>query len=176
MNYTELLLGAGNNDKKKLVPRGLPLEFQNPYRVDIDPACGPDLVFDLNGIEGGMRGLPFTDGHFDEIHAYDVLEHVGQQGDWRGFFRLFSELHRVLKAGGVLCAITPSIQSRWAWGDPGHSRIIQPETLVFLSQRQYREQVGVTPMTDYRHVWKRDFEVLYSNDDGQRHAFVLRAA
>ena len=173
--YTELLIGCGNSRKKKLTPIGAPHEWQNLVTLDIDPDCNPDLVFDLQVIESDIQRLPFADSSVDEIHAYEILEHFGYQGNWRGFFRLFAEFHRVLVPGGFICATCPSVDSRWAWGDPGHCRVIMPETLVFLSQQAYREQIGKTNMTDYRHVWKGDFEVHYSNDNNGTHAFILTA-
>jgi hypothetical protein len=122
-------------------------------------------------MEEGILG----DNTFDEIHAYEVLEHIGQQGDYITFFAQFSEFWRILKPGGLFFATCPSVTSRWAWGDPSHTRVIQPETLVFLSQKEYTKQVGVTAMSDFRHIYTADFDVLMSHDDGEIHRFVMRA-
>lgn len=164
-----LLLGAGNS-------RALQLRQPGDDRVpeivtlDIDPRCSPDVVFDLDELP--LVGtpslltklLPFADAEFDEIHAYEVLEHVGRQGDWRGFFREFGEYHRVLRPGGLFCGSVPYWRSVWAWGDPGHTRVISAETFHFLSQKAYADEVGKTPMTDYRAVWSGDFELVWSNE------------
>jgi DNA modification methylase len=112
---------------------------------------------------------------FDEIHAYDVLEHTGQQGDWRFFFAQWSEFWRILKPNGLFFGKCPTYDSEWAWGDPGHTRIISPASLVFLDQNQYIEQVGKTAMTDYRPYYTADFERLASEIKETTHAFVLRA-
>ena len=53
--------------------------------------------------------LPFDNDTFDEIHAYEVLEHVGKQGDYIFFFAQFSDLYRILKPNGLLVAMSPSI-------------------------------------------------------------------
>ena len=103
-----------------------------------------------------------------------MLEHTGQQGDWRFFFAQFSEFWRILKPDGLLCATCPSVTSRWAWGDPGHTRVIQPETLIFLQQPQYA-QAGITALTDYRAVYQADYDLVFSQDNGETFKFALRA-
>jgi SAM-dependent methyltransferase len=119
--------------------------------------------------------LPFESHTFDEVHAYEVLEHIGTQGVVESFFWPFAEIHRVLKPGGYLAGTCPNVISRWAWGDPGHRRIIGPEQLVFLDQTEYQKQVGVTPMTDYRGIWTHDFERVAQSIDAETFVFVLRA-
>ena len=165
----ELLLGAGTRRLKVASFPGYE-NWEDLTTLDIDPDAKPDVLWDLN-----KRQLPFFNDTFDEIHAYEVLEHVGQQGDWRGFFAEFSEYWRILKPGGHLFATCPAITSPWLWGDPGHSRTIQPETLTFLSQEQYRAQVGHTPMTDYRAIYKADFVSVFHKVTGGTFSFVLKA-
>jgi SAM-dependent methyltransferase len=166
----ELLIGAGNNRSKKIRHGDLSEDWKNLTTLDIDPMSSPDVVHDLNVIP-----YPFDDDSFDEIHAYDVLEHLGAQGNWRSFFAQFSELHRILKPGGLLVATVPMWDSPWAWGDPGHTRVITSGTLAFLSQRFYKMEVGHTNATDYRHVYKGDFELIAQNESEHRYGFILKA-
>ena len=172
MPYRELLLGAGNRRLKHVYPQGGPQTFVNVTTLDIDPDCKPDLLWDLNQLP-----LPVLSNSFDEIHAYEVLEHLGTQGDWRGFFAEFAEYWRILKPSGILFGSCPDVTSRWAWGDPGHTRIIGPECLTFLSQAHYAAHVGKTPMTDYRSIYKADFELICNQiDEGTKTFFFgLRA-
>ena len=169
MSYRELLLGCGNRRLKQVHPPGRS-EWSALTTLDCDPDCNPDVLHDLN-----LQPLPFEADTFDELHAYEVLEHVGRQGDWQGFFREFSEYWRILKPDGVLFGSCPDVTSRWAWGDPGHTRIIGPECLTFLSQAQYAAQVGKTPMTDYRAIYKADMELVASHRQGELYYFGLRA-
>jgi hypothetical protein len=68
------------------------------------------------------------------------------------------------------------VSSVWAWGDPSHTRIIPKESLTFLSQVEYEKQVGVTCMSDFRHIYKADFDILAQNErQGEHLGFVLRA-
>lgn len=164
----ELLIGCGNRRDKRIGDRSN-WEWTDLTTLDIDPDAGADVIHDLNNIP-----YPFADDQFDEIHAYEVLEHTGQQGDWRFFFAQFSEFWRILKPNGLLCATCPSASSRWAWGDPGHTRVLLPETLIFLQQPQYA-QAGITSLTDYRAVYKADYDLAFSEDDGANFKFALRA-
>jgi SAM-dependent methyltransferase len=158
-NYRELLLGCGNRAKKQMRFQYIPKEFQNVTRLDIDPDCKPDVLHDLN-----ILPLPFPDNTFDEIHAVDILEHTGQQGDWKFFFAQFSEFWRIMKPGGYFMAACPKWDSPWAWSDPGHSRILSNYSLIFLDQDGYG-QIGSTPMTDYRHIYKANFRTMMTTED-----------
>jgi SAM-dependent methyltransferase len=126
------------------------------------------MVHDLN------NPLPFDDDSATEIHAYEVLEHCGTQGDYRFFFRQWSDFWRVLKPGGLFFATVPLPTSPWAWGDPSHTRIIQVESLTFLNQPAYA-QVGVTPMSDYRSIYRADFDILYTDKTEHSLCFALKA-
>jgi hypothetical protein len=170
---TELLIGCGNSRQKKLSIKGRG-DWSNLVTVDIDPACCPDILGDAADPEFFQQ---FDENTFDEAHAYDVLEHFGKQGDWRHFFAHWSAIWRILKPNGLFFGISPDSGSRWAWGDPGHSRVISPEVLVYLSQEEYVKQVGNNPMTDYRHIYSANFEVMVSQVDprDQQHAFILKA-
>lgn len=170
MSYRELLVGCGNSRDKRITLEGSPLEWKNLTTLDIDPDCKPDVTHDLN-----VLPYPFDDGTFDEIHAYQVLEHCGRQGDYKFFFAQFYEFWRILKPGGLFCGMVPMWDSAWAWGDPSHTRVIPAQSLVFLSREQYDKQVGNTSMTDFRAIWKGDFDVLAAEEGEHEMGFILRA-
>lgn len=169
----ELLIGCGRTrDKRIQTPMGK--DWVKLVTLDHNPDVNPDAVFDLSEI-GPYVGLPWSNDTFDEIHAYEVLEHIGAQGDYKTFFAQFAEFHRILKPGGLLCATVPSWNGMWAWGDPSHTRIINPGTLVFLSQKEYLKQQGKTSMTDFRYIWKADFDIVMQDMKEESFAFVLKA-
>lgn len=165
----ELLIGCGHKRDKRLFVED-EREWSSLTTLDMYTGCNPDVVHDLNDLP-----LPFNDNEFDEIHAYEVLEHLGRLGDFVQFFALFNELHRILKPGGLFFATVPARTSPWAFGDPGHTRIISIETLAFLSQSQYDKQEGKTPMSDYRPWYHGDFEYVGSNEQEHTFAFILKA-
>jgi hypothetical protein len=166
----ELLIGCGNSRAKVMSIPGRN-EWTGLVTLDQMSDCGADIVHDLNELP-----YPIASNRFHEIHAYDVLEHCGKQGDWRYFFAQWSEFHRILAPGGLFFGICPKADSPWAWGDPSHTRIISRECLTFLSQEAYRANVGTNAMSDFRSVYKADFRVVYASDyPGGRHSFVLEA-
>jgi len=114
---------------------------------------------------------PWDDNSVDEVHASHFVEHLTAEQR----VKFINELHRILKPDGLFFATCPSGRSMWAWGDPSHTRVITSGTLSFLSQRQYAEQVGKTPMSDFRHIYKADFEPMYVHEDENYLGFVLRA-
>lgn len=81
--------------------------------LDIDPrGLGP------GGVCGSALALPFADGCFDVVAAFDVLEHCEPEAV------ALAELARVLAPGGRLLLSVPAYQ--WAWSDfdeeNGHHR------------------------------------------------------
>ena len=152
----ELLIGAGANRAKKMfMPERK--EWTGLVTLDFNADHKPDVVHDLS-----VMPYPFVDNAFDEVHAYEVMEHLGKQGDWQFFFAQWSELWRILKPGGIFFGTSPHWSSPWCWMDPGHTRAMGPEMLGFLNQPQYVQQVGITPMTDYRFCYKADFDIVHN--------------
>lgn len=167
----ELLIGCGRERTKRISFDDIPKQWSKDLiTLDFDETVNPDVVHDLN-----ITPYPFNDNMFDEIHAYEVLEHFGKQGDYRAFFSQFEELWRILKPQGWLIGTCPNWDSLWAWGDPGHTRVITPQTLAFLSQAEYLKQVGKTAMTDYRFCYTADYELYSFSEDKENWGFAMRA-
>lgn len=166
---SELLIGCGNSRRKKLTLDDN-WEWSDLTTLDHDPNCEADITHDLESVP-----WPVASDSFDEVHAYEVLEHLGKQGDFRAFFAHFGEIYRALKPGGLLIATVPAWNDVWAWADPSHTRVIAPETLVFLDQTQYARQVGKTAMTDFRWLWRGDFEPIAAEVVGGSFKFALKA-
>lgn len=165
----EILLGCGSNRTKKLHQQDRPA-WAGLVTLDHEASHNPDIVYDLAKIP-----LPFQDNSADEIHAYECLEHVGTQGDYKFFFAQFEDFWRILKPGGVLFATVPLPSSPWAFGDPSHTRVIPKESLVFLHQPSYTAQVGITPMSDFRSIYKADFDILHMRENGDCLEFAIQA-
>jgi ubiquinone/menaquinone biosynthesis C-methylase UbiE len=82
--------------------------------LDTDPArleWARREVVDAELVQGDAEALPFADASFDKAIASEVLEHVGDDR------RALDELHRVLRAGGVLAISVPHARYPF-WWDP----------------------------------------------------------
>ncbi len=166
--YRELLIGCGANKAKQVYQKD-DQAWRCLTTLDMDARHEPDVVHDLD-----VCPWPFADDSFDEIHAYEVLEHLGKQGDFESFFAHFYEIWRILKPGGKLYASVPMWDSPWAWSDPGHRRVITKHSLIFLNQEEYA-QVGKTAITDYRFTWQGNFKPLAYEEKEHTFAFILEA-
>lgn len=168
-----LLVGAGRAHERRIMVDGRGTwEGQELVTLDCNPNLKPDILADLNI-------LPYywaEDASFDEIHAYEVLEHLGAQGDFRHFFREFNEWWRILKPGGYFCGTVPAWDSFWALGEPSHTRVINEGTLVFLDQDEYIKQCdsGHSMMSDFRGIYTGDFERVGQRTEEGQFCFVLR--
>lgn len=78
------------------------------------------------GVVGSATDLPFADGTFDVVSAFDVVEHCADDA------RAVAELVRVLVPGGRVLLSVPAYQ--WAWTDHDvraghHRRYTRPEVV-----------------------------------------------
>lgn len=204
--FRELLLGCGRSRDKRMYPvHNLPKnnlevtepviyrEWQNLFTLDRSRVFDVDLICDLDKsywwpTSWSNKAIPHIRdvGHgtwalesnlFDEIHAYEVLEHLGAQGFAPDFFAHFTQIWEWLKPDGFLCATVPSRFSPWLWGDPSHRRVIYPESLGFLDQDNYKQCDGPkpSPMSDFRDLYKADFQICERQDNNHAFAFILQA-
>lgn len=212
-DYRELLIGCGHaRDKRIAVPGSAgPAKWRNLTTLDLNPHCGADLQCDLGAAppwfayadrsdaemtlatqanayrpwRGQHVAYELMPDYWDEIHAYEVLEHLGQQGDAVSFLAQFSEIYRLLRPNGYLCATVPSRFSEGLWGDPSHRRAIVPMSLVFLDQEQYQTQIDhrlaasqpPTAMSDFRGSlgYRADLKLIDSHDNRTSFTFILQA-
>lgn len=163
VGYKNLLLGCGRARAKRVGLPGREDWTGELVTVDMNPQVGATVVCELGG-----RMLPFSDEEFDEVHAYDSLEHWGKMGDWRGWFDEMADYWRVLKPGGVFCAIVP-VGSDW-FADPGHVRFFTQSWFLMLDRQIVQEKLDAgLPITDYRWYWKRDFRLAHCEYVGDPH-------
>jgi SAM-dependent methyltransferase len=161
----ELLIGAGEIHTKILGLQSDP-NWHHLTTLDIDSAVHPDVVWDLNEMP-----LPFKDGEFDEVHAYNVLEHLGTQGDYRFFFDQFNEFGRILKKGGLFLCLVPKLDAQWAYGDPGHTRVITEPQLSYLHKEFYHDRTK--SRTDgYFPLLHTFWQLIYKNYDDVHFQFI----
>lgn len=96
MTARQLDLGAGT------------VRLAGCIRADISLHVAPDIVLDAS------RPLPFRDGAFDRVTAYDLVEHITD------IPALMAELFRVLAPQGRLLITTPHFSCANSWTDPTH--------------------------------------------------------
>jgi SAM-dependent methyltransferase len=83
--------------------------------------------------------IPYSDNYFNSVSAYDFLEHIPRQivsrdgGVKNSFVDLMSEIHRILKPGGVFIAVTPCVPHHAAFSDPTHVNFITKQTCEYFT-------------------------------------------
>jgi SAM-dependent methyltransferase len=112
---------------------------RNPYArgalcgVDIRPLQASD-TFDYRIANLSLHPIPWEDGSFGSVSAFDFIEHVprvlvDRQGGTRfPFIDLMNEVWRVLAPGGLFYALTPAYPHAVAFTDPTHVNIITAKT------------------------------------------------
>jgi SAM-dependent methyltransferase len=107
--------------------------------LDVQPRDG------CQAVKGDALNLPFPNGAFDSVFAFDVIEHVGDDR------RFVKELVRVTKPGGRVTMTTPAVDLRifpgfltqWAHRRWGHDRCTGYEALHLSS---LLEEAGVASL------------------------------
>ena len=118
---------------------------RNPYRQDelhgIDIAPRNDAAFITQRANLAVDAMPYADGFFDSVSAYDFLEHVPRvlpTADGRGtrfpFIELMNEIWRVLRKDGLFYGYTPVYPHASAFQDPTHVNILTRESHRYFTQ------------------------------------------
>lgn len=112
---------------------------RNPYArgslagVDIRPLQASD-TFDYRVANLSLQPIPWDDGSFGSVSAFDFIEHVprvladGAGGTRNPFIEVMNEVWRVLAPGGLFYALTPAYPYAAAFADPTHVNIITTTT------------------------------------------------
>lgn len=112
---------------------------RNPYGrahlagIDLRPPPGT-VDFEHRVANLVVEPIPYPDGSFASVSAYDFLEHVPRLwpaqagGTAFPFIRLMDEIWRVLAPGGRLWALTPGYPNAEAFTDPTHVNFVTDRT------------------------------------------------
>ena len=103
--------------------------------VDINPAWGPDAVFDVSSptligsaLETARFGtVTLSENSFDSAIANDVLEHIG---DLPG---AMTNILRLLRPGGIFNICVPYDMGLGAWQDPTHVRAFNERSWLYYT-------------------------------------------
>ncbi len=95
---------------------------QGYVNVDYVKTPGVDLVLDIE-----KTPYPFKDNTFEEVVAFNILEHV------RELVPVMEEIHRISRNGGVIKIKVPHYNQHLAYTDPTHVRFFSPETFNFFT-------------------------------------------
>lgn len=144
---------------RKGIPGSRHLDFgcgsnpRNPFDCEIVETLdlvGAGTVSKIE-IESGMP-IPFADGYFDSVSAYDVLEHISRNESGKNLFIFYmNEFSRVLKNNGHGLFIFPEWNTSDVFSDPTHVNFITKETLNYFT--------GVNSEGSYAGI-RTNFEVL----------------
>ncbi|HTV77205.1 MAG TPA: methyltransferase domain-containing protein [Steroidobacteraceae bacterium] len=103
--------------------------------VDINPAWGPDAVFDVASptlIGSALQTQRFgtvvlAENSFDSAIANDVLEHIGD------LTTAMTNVLRLLKPGGIFNIAVPYDMGLGAWQDPTHVRAFNERSWLYYT-------------------------------------------
>lgn len=110
--------------------------------VGIDCFADPvvDITMDLDG-----NVLPFADEHVSAIRAIHILEHI-----WN-VEKIWSEMFRVIKDGGLIYAVVPHPQGGWYFQDPTHKSFYNEKTFT-----KYFDPAFMESYTNYPYMAKAE--------------------
>ena len=84
---------------------------------------GVDIVLNIE-----KTPWPFKDNEFDEIYAYNVLEHVDN------FIKIIEEIYRILKPNGLFIVSGPYYMHKDTFTDPTHKRGFTTKSFQYFEE------------------------------------------
>jgi len=106
--YGDLNLSLGSSANHSVTSNG-----HRWINLDMNPKANPDVLHDLNELP-----LPFEDNTFDCVLATHIFEHL-EKTQW---VKVVADIHRILKPGGAMIAVTPHGSSDVALGMAQHKQ------------------------------------------------------
>jgi SAM-dependent methyltransferase len=129
---TALDIGAGAGGNTRVLEaagwRATALEFSDSG-VKLGRERGLDVV------QGDARDIPFSDGQFGLVVAYDVLEHITEDE------QVVAEIARVVRPGGRVLIAVPADPRLWSAHDEaiGHvRRYTRPQLVALFDGPRFR--------------------------------------
>lgn len=161
-----LLLGSGGRHED--MERDLLIRIKGAPKVtklvtlDRNLDSQADVAWDLNN-----KPWPFEDNSFEEVHAYNIIEHIGRQGDAKMFFDEMYEVWRILVPWGHFYGCCPTMNNPWLLAEPSHTRVVLPWTFNFLSacKEEVEKAIETTSTSDFRYLWKGDLRFIERLDN-----------
>lgn len=126
-NNTEIKLDLGS---------GYETKGREWTRIDMSPKCKPDYVWDITKIPYPEEWAP--ENGVSYIRMDNIVEHI-EPYTW---IKVVSELHRVLKPGGILWIRVPNIKAglEAAFTDPTHVNYFHPNTFDYYDVGHVRKR------------------------------------
>lgn len=112
---TKLNMGCGFN------------KLDGYWNVDVEKKCNPDQVVNLE-----VTPWPYDDNFFEQIHAYNILEHLGTSPGI--FTNVVKEMYRVSQPGAIWNIQVPHHRCDLHWDDYTHVRTLTPKTFRMFDQ------------------------------------------
>lgn len=99
-------------------------EKYDPLAINVDlvAATKPDVVHNLDNTP-----WPFPDNRFDEIRAFDVIEHL------HDIVRTVEEMHRVCRPNAVIKITVPHFSCANAYIDPTHRHFFSAASFNYFT-------------------------------------------
>jgi len=121
-------LASQSGNRLEIAPGLRPrLPIEGTHFIDISASAVAKLqAHGANALQGLISALPFEDGTFNLVCAFDIVEHVDDDD------AALSELSRVAAVGATLLLSVPLHPSQWTAFDDfvGHRRRYEPEQLI----------------------------------------------
>ncbi len=94
-----LVVGCGRGSEAAVLAKDLEAEVTG---IDLDPRFDSEAGHYARLMLGDATSMDFLDESFDIVYSYHALEHIPD------YHKALSEIHRVLRGGGMWCIGTPN--------------------------------------------------------------------